>query len=380
MQDWIWQEIKARSRRNALFWGCVLGAMLGVVAFHHRYASDLLLGPCTQTASNLAAIQDIATAPHTFVTVAGSRLIDTGINEVTEHAPGTQRAYRSTTGTIRILDMDGRLLVVKTSSTEPTPHTAAAAAPHSITGELKPMRDDMRALFIEAPEMAGLRDRVFPFYLDDDETAFRSAGLIAVALALWCLFVCRKELRRTWQQWRDPSTHPVLQRLATWGPPAEVARAIQQAATSPRWNSGGWRVTEDYLVQSTDLAFDVLRMQDLVWAYKQVTKHSINLIPTGKTREAVFVCRDGTACIQGTEATVDALLAFAVERAPLGGVRAHGGAEAQLRAAGGGLLCSGRAAQAGADDRIGLIRRPAAAGTRPAARATAPPAQRPPCR
>lgn len=314
MQNWIWQEVTARSRWHVRFWGCILVALLGFVAFHHRYAGDLLFGPHTQTASDLAAIQDITAAPHTFVTVAGSRLIDTEVDEITVHAPGTQRAYRSTTGTYRLLDMEDRLLIVMTSSTEPTPHTATAPAP--ITGELKPLREDMRALFIDAPEMAAVRDRIFAFYLDDNETTFRFAGLTAMGFALWILFVCRTELRRVWQQWRDPSTHPVLQRLATWGPPDEVASAIRQAAASPRWNTGGWLVTEHFLVQSTDLAFDVLRMRDLVWAYKQVTKHSVNLIPTGKTREAVFVCRGGTASIRGTEATVDALLAFAVEQAP----------------------------------------------------------------
>lgn len=314
MQDWIWQEITARSRRHVLFWGCIFGAMLGFVAVHHRYAGDLLLGPHTQTASDLAALQDIATAPHTFVTVAGSRLIDTGVAEITEHEPGTQRAYRSTTGIYRLLDMNGRLLVVMTSSTTPAPDTTTLPLP--ITGELKPLREDMQALFIDTPEMAELRDRVFPFYLDDNETAFRYPGLAAVAGTLWLLFVSRAELRRIWRQWRDPSTHPVLQRLATWGPPDEVASAIRQAAASPRWNSGGWRVTEHFLIQSTELAFDVLRMQDLVWAYKRITKHSVNLIPTGKTREAVFMCRDGSAAIQGTEATVDALLAFAAEQAP----------------------------------------------------------------
>ena len=57
-------------------------------------------------------------------------------------------------------------------------------------------------------------------------------------------------------------------------------------------------------------------MSDLLWAYKKVTKHSVNFIPTGKTYSGILVCYGGTAEVTGREANVDALLTYAAERAP----------------------------------------------------------------
>jgi len=54
----------------------------------------------------------------------------------------------------------------------------------------------------------------------------------------------------------------------------------------------------------------------LLWAYKRVTKHSVNFIPTGKSYAAVLACYGGAAEVRGREKKVDAVLAFAAERAP----------------------------------------------------------------
>ena len=54
----------------------------------------------------------------------------------------------------------------------------------------------------------------------------------------------------------------------------------------------------------------------MLWGYKKVTKHSVNFIPTGKTYACILACSGGTAEVTGREKDVDALLAFAAERAP----------------------------------------------------------------
>jgi len=60
----------------------------------------------------------------------------------------------------------------------------------------------------------------------------------------------------------------------------------------------------------------MLRLQDVLWAYKKITKHSVNFIPTGKTYEAIVNCYGGTATIPGNEKKVGEMLNFLQERAP----------------------------------------------------------------
>ncbi len=69
-------------------------------------------------------------------------------------------------------------------------------------------------------------------------------------------------------------------------------------------------------MQSALFHFNVLRVEDLLWAYKKVTKHSINLIPTGKTYQAVVQAYGGAAELPGSQKKVDELLQEFAKRAP----------------------------------------------------------------
>jgi hypothetical protein len=78
----------------------------------------------------------------------------------------------------------------------------------------------------------------------------------------------------------------------------------------------GWRLGNKFLMRSTFFTFNVLRFHDVLWAYKKITRHSINFIPTGKTYEAIVACYGGTATIGGKEKQVNELLNFIQQRAP----------------------------------------------------------------
>jgi len=151
------------------------------------------------------------------------------------------------------------------------------------------------------------------FLMDE---SFRFPGYCAiVATLLFGFFLVRLGVP-AWRQLQDPSSHPVVRRVASWGDPIGIARDAEREWRTTRHKSGGWLMTEKYFIQSTFFTFDLLQISDLLWAYKRVTKHSVNLIPTGKTYDAVFVCYGGTAVIEGYEKDVNAMLAFAAERTP----------------------------------------------------------------
>jgi hypothetical protein len=83
----------------------------------------------------------------------------------------------------------------------------------------------------------------------------------------------------------------------------------EREALAPRYKGGGWLVTDKFLVQSTLFSFDLLRLYDLLWAYKRVTKHSVNFIPTGKTHQAVLACYGGVATVNAKEMAVEGIIA-----------------------------------------------------------------------
>ena len=61
----------------------------------------------------------------------------------------------------------------------------------------------------------------------------------------------------------------------------------------------------------------MVRLEDLAWAYKKVTQHRTNFVPTGKTFEAVLWDRYGNNVeVQLSDADVNALLTLVMERVP----------------------------------------------------------------
>ena len=116
---------------------------------------------------------------------------------------------------------------------------------------------------------------------------------------------------------QEPSSHPIAKRIESWGDFIGVAVATERESLSPRYGGkNGWMITDQFLIQSTFFTFDVLRLSDLLWAYKTVTRHSVNFIPTGKTYAAVMICYGGAARIESSEKTTEEILGFVAQRAP----------------------------------------------------------------
>ena len=80
---------------------------------------------------------------------------------------------------------------------------------------------------------------------------------------------------------------------------------------------GVWTLTQNYAVRNQRLAFDLFRLDNLVWIYKKTVKRRIyGVIPMGTSYAAELNFSDGVAEVAGSQKNVDELLALAGERAP----------------------------------------------------------------
>lgn len=304
MDTWVIQMVRARCIRRMAAWALALGSIILFAIAQHRYISNFLLGPFDLGQAELDAIGDISAAPYYFARVTSPKAIDTGIQQITVRKRRGVETSRSVSNAYYALVVGDRLLVVKSS----------AGALTTAEGELKVMPLDLDRQLFNTPAMQALRDRFYTFYLDD--ASFRFPGYCAIVATLLFGFFLVIFTVPAWRQLQNPLSHPVVSRVASWGDPNKIALDVEREIRTPRHKSGGWLMTEKYLIQSTFFTFDLLQISDLLWAYKRVTKHSINFVPTGKTHDAVLACYGGTAVVKGSEQTVDAMLAFAVEHAP----------------------------------------------------------------
>jgi hypothetical protein len=303
MDTWVHQQLRATYRRRVIAWCVVLGCAVLFALAQSRYITNFINGPFDVGQPELDAIGDVSTTPHYFVRATGSRAIDTGIQQIkTRKRAGVES--RSVSAAYYVLVVGDRLLVVKRAEGTPT----------TVQGELAAMPAELDRHLFATPQLQAIRSRFYPYYLDD--STFRTPGYIGSGVALIFVILLVMYGLPAWRYARDVSSHPVVKRVELWGDPLSTAVEARREAASPRYKGGGWRVADKYLIRSAPFAFDLLRVSDLLWAYKRVTKHSVNFVPTGKTYSGVLVCYGGAAEITGREKNVDALLAFAAERAP----------------------------------------------------------------
>jgi len=304
MDTWVHQQLRATYRRRVIAWSVILGCAVLFALAQSRYIKNLISGPFDVGQLERDAIGDVSTTPQYFVRVTGSKAIETGIQQMTTRKRAGVES-RSVSAAFYVLVVGDRLLVVKRAEGTPT----------TVQGELAAMPAELDHHLFNTPQIQAIRSRFYPYYLDD--SSFRTPGYIGGAATLIFVILFVMYGLPAWRYAQDVSSHPVVKRVERWGDPLSTAvEARREAAASPRYKGGGWRVADQYLIRSAPFAFDLLRVSDLLWAYKRVTKHSVNFIPTGKTYSGVLVCYGGAAEVTGREKNIDALLAFAAERAP----------------------------------------------------------------
>jgi Family of unknown function (DUF6709) len=301
LEPWIVQMSRSRRLRQLMAWIAILLLGLLVMVFNPQYIRNFISGPFTVDAAELERILDPGEAQHYFAQVTGSEAVDTGVREVT-----TRNGREEGRTIFYALRVGGRWLVVKSSGDRPL----------TVEGELQRMTDQLSENIFSGPKSQEFQKQCYPFYMDT-VASFRLPGYIFIGAVLLFFGLFAYYVPRTLRYYRDPSSDPVYARIASWGYALSLSQEIENEYRAPNSRRlGSWVLTDRYMIRSSFFTFNVLRFADLLWAYKKVTKRSVNFIPTGKTYESILMCYGGSAIIREKDKKVDETLHYAAQRAP----------------------------------------------------------------
>jgi len=305
MPNWLERMCQKAINHTIAFWMIVTLAALLVVGVNYRYTRDFISGPFPISGEELDKVSDADQAEHFYIRVSGSKTIDTGIQQITTTTRnGVKESERVSAGYFAVLVGD-RFLVVKS----PSPPNG------TVEGELKPMPDQLRTEISSSFGADKVQQYIRPLLLDTE--GFRYPGYWAVAVGLVLLFCLFRYLLPALTLRKDISRNPVIKRVRGWGDPVTLAVEIEEEYRKHvEYKSQGQRVTERYVIEDRFFHFNVLRFHDLVWAYKKVTQHSVNFIPTGKSYSAVMVFYGGSATVSGSSTQIDELLQKTALKSP----------------------------------------------------------------
>jgi hypothetical protein len=86
----------------------------------------------------------------------------------------------------------------------------------------------------------------------------------------------------------SPEKHPLAKAIAQYGPIYSLVPQIDAEVAAGSAYLLGVRMTDNWLISCTITKSTVMRRDEIVWAYKKRTKHSVNFIPTGTTYSSVL--------------------------------------------------------------------------------------------
>ena len=239
----------------------------------------------------------------------GQESIESGLQSILTETSGS-----STSKTVKadyvVLFIDGRFLIVKAP-----PGTSKTTKEFS--GALVPLPEDIRRQIVgQVYDQPDIASAFFPDLMLD-ATGFRDQGYWAIGICVPILLVATWNFRNVYIRRQDPQTHPILKLLAGYGSIPQVAMNIDSDLHAPRERMGDATVTASWILNPKFFELRICHIPDIVWAYLKVTKHSVNLIPTGKTYAAVIFSRNRVPTeVDGGEDAIAKLLQTIASRAP----------------------------------------------------------------
>jgi len=178
--------------------------------------------------------------------------------------------------------------------------------------------DDLRIRVFVDGHADLAENRCLPLYLKAESAVdFQTPGYIGMAFGLILIMFVLGFGLRAWLRSRDVNRHPVVQRCQKWGDIGAISSAVEREFPGAiRYNCHGHSITDNFIVVNTFFTFNLLRFQDLLWAYRSSTKRYVYFLPAGKSHAAVLICYGGAGTVMASEPLVLEILRFASTRAP----------------------------------------------------------------
>lgn len=110
------------------------------------------------------------------------------------------------------------------------------------------------------------------------------------------ILVIAINLLRWFKRRSNPQSHPIYRALGEYGDPEQVRQdVVKELSELPPPSAFGCAyVTRSWIISPTVWKIELMRLNDLIWAYERVTTHSVNGISTGTSNSVCFRGRSGS--------------------------------------------------------------------------------------
>lgn len=276
----IGQTIASTSRTLRTI-GKILGLLaLAIILYTSKTITNLAVGPAHFDEGQLVALSNSNLKLRDYVTVNGKDTDTTGIESIQQSTRNGVVESEKVTAEYMMMIVGKHLLVVKAKPEQKV---------EVYTGRIVALPDGLKKrLYSGVQDAREIEAATFPVmldeskdYADDDFWSGITVALLFVVGAMWLFYLYR---RRT----DSPEKHPLAKMISKYGPIFSLVPQIDAEVAAGSSYLLGVKMTENWLISCTVTKSIVMRRDEVLWAYKKRTRHSVNLIPTGTSYCAVL--------------------------------------------------------------------------------------------
>jgi Putative transmembrane protein precursor len=284
----VWRHIQ---KLNKKLWqhnliGIVLLLVLG--CSQYRYLYNCFLGAQKINTEQLVKLEGADRIDRDFVTLTSSQIIDTGINEISVNKK-TQIETIQAKYAIAILDRDKAILI----KTQPEDNLKNI----TFTGKLSEIISDSHLQIFNrvVNDRPNLKSKISLLMLETGD--YTSSADSFLFFLVGGLGICSWNLYKAKVRTENLRKHPIYRSLIQYGDGDLLADSIDNEIgnrySSQELEANTLFVTPSWLLFTPIYNLQIVKFDRLMWAFKKVTNHSVNFIPTGKTYAIVLYDRFG---------------------------------------------------------------------------------------
>jgi hypothetical protein len=284
----------------------LLAALVFGLAFARTFI-NVMKGPTQFDEIRLAGITNPAAELHNYATVQSRKTVSTGITSTEKTSSNGVVTSQITTGEYMGTIVGKHILLVKAN-----PGQIAT----TYTGEIVSLPSDVKKEVFSNMADKDLEAATLPVMLD--ATGIYGDGLILAYVAIGVLMLSGlwafiQSKRRT----ETPESHPLCKALSAYGPLVSVVPQIDGEFGAGNSTLGGATFTLSWVIVCSLGKSLVMRRDEIIWAYKKRTKHSVNFIPTGTSFGMILRDARGKLLeLSASEQQVDSYLSSLARQTP----------------------------------------------------------------
>jgi hypothetical protein len=232
MVNWLEAEVKRANRNLLLANGFVLLCLIGVLYGNRQYYANFVLGCRRIDAAELSSLTSPTQHLRNFVTVRGSKSVDSGYQDIVQNVEQSSGRVVSTDTKDEyiLLRVGERIVLVK------APNSSQAL---EFSGELVPTTDAVKTDLIapianSRPDIAAM---ILPFTLD--ATDYRTQGYWTLGIGVPLFLLCCWNLFKVFKRSAEPQLTPVWKHVSVYGNAEQLSSQIGSELLAPMTTTKG---------------------------------------------------------------------------------------------------------------------------------------------